>query len=240
MLIFLDVETTGLEVEDKICSIGLVAVEGDKVVAKYDLVNEGKKISSKASAINHITNEMLKNTSKVAECETYKFLQEYNNESTTLVAHNSKFDLKMLAKCGFNYKGQVIDTLRVTKHLIPECEGFALGFLRYELKLYREEKKELLGCGVKDTINPHNALSDAIVVKLLYEYLLEMVSKEEMCTLSTKSVLMQKLSFGKYAGQYIEEISIRDSSYLQWMLANILDLDEDLRYSINYFLQGRV
>ncbi|MFA6192539.1 MAG: exonuclease domain-containing protein [Sulfurimonas sp.] len=240
MLIFLDVETTGLEVHDKICSIGLVAVEEGKVAAKYDLVNEGKKISSKASSVNHITNEMLKDAPKVAESEAYKFLQEHNNESTTLIAHNSKFDLKMLAKCGFHYKGQVVDTLRVAKHLIPECEGFSLGFLRYELKLYRDEKKELLGCGVEDKINPHNALSDAIIVKLLYEYLLEMASKEDMCALSTKNVLMQKLSFGKYAGQYIEEISMSDSSYLQWMLANILDLDEDLRYSINYFLEGSV
>ncbi len=240
MLIFLDVETTGLEAEDKICSIGLIGVNEAKVVAKCDLVNEGKKIASKASSINHITNEMLKDAPKVAECETYKFLLDHNDETTTLIAHNSKFDLKMLAKSGFHYKGQVIDTLRVTKHLIPECEGFSLGFLRYELKLYRDEKKELLGCGVEDDIKPHNALSDAVVIKLLYEYLLEMVSKEEMCALSTKKVLMQKLSFGKYAGQYIEEISMCDSSYLQWMLANILDLDEDLRYSINYFLEGRV
>ncbi|MDO8453399.1 MAG: exonuclease domain-containing protein [Sulfurimonas sp.] len=231
MLIFLDIETTGLETEDKICSIGLVAVDGGKVVAKYDLVNEGKKISSKASSINHITNEMLKDKQKVAECETYKFLQEYNSESTTLIAHNSKFDLKMLAKCGFNYKGQVIDTLRVTKHLIPECDYFSLQFLRYELKLYRDEEKEIVA---------HNALHDAKIVKLLYEYLLDMASKEEMYVLSTKNVLMQKFGFGKYAGQYIEEISMRDSSYLQWMLANILDLDEDLRYSINYFLEGRV
>ncbi len=252
MLIFLDVETTGLEAHDKICSIGLVAVDDDKVVAKYDLVNEGKKISSKASSINHITNEMLVNKQKVVESEAYKFLLDHNDETTTLMAHNIKFNLKMLLACGFDFRGQVIDTLRVTKHLIPECEGFSLGFLRYELKLYRSEKREfsactvsdsgevLLGYGLKEAITPHNALSDAVVVKLLYEYLLDMASKEEMYELSRQNVLMQKLSFGKYAGRYIEDISMCDSSYLQWMLANILDLDEDLRYSINYFLQGRV
>jgi DNA polymerase-3 subunit epsilon/exodeoxyribonuclease X len=240
MLIFLDVETTGLEAQDKICSIGLIAVDDDKIVAKYDLVNEGKKISSKASSINHITNEMLVNKQKVVESESYKFLLEHNNESMTLIAHNIKFDLKMLLACGFNYIGQTIDTLRVTKHLIPECEGFSLGFLRYELKLYRSEKRELSACGLKEAITPYNALSDAVVVKLLYEYLLDMASKEDMCELSGQNVLMQKLGFGKYAERYIEDIVRCDSSYLQWMLANILDLDEDLRYSINYFLEGRV
>jgi DNA polymerase-3 subunit epsilon/exodeoxyribonuclease X len=231
VLIFLDVETTGLEDQDRICSIGLVAVEEGAVTAKYDLVNEGKKISSKASSVNHITNEMLKEKPKLHESEAYKFLLEHNQESTTLIAHNIKFALKMLLPCGFEFKGSVIDTLRVTKHLIPECEGFSLQYLRYELKLYRDEEKDAFA---------HNALSDAKVVKLLYDYLLDMATKEKMCELSTKNVLMQKLSFGKYAGSYIEDIVMRDKGYLEWMLANILDLDEDLRYSINYFLQGRV
>jgi len=48
---------------------------------------------------------------------------------------------------------------------------------------------------------------------------------------------MQKFNFGKYEGRYIEEISICDRGYLEWMLMNILDLDEDLRYSINYYLE---
>ena len=229
MLLFLDIETTGLENEDKICSIGLVAVDADGVVQKYDLVNEGKKISSKASSINHITNEMLKDKAKLQESETYKFLCAHNKENTTLVAHNSKFALKMLLACGFEFRGQTIDTLRVTKHLIPECDFFSLQFLRYELKLYRDEESFA-----------HNALSDAKVVKLLYEYLLDMATHEEMCKLSNKKVLMQKLNFGKYAGRYIEDIGMCDYKYLEWMLTNILDLDEDLRYSIGYYLQGRV
>lgn len=240
MLIFLDVETTGLEKGDKICSIGLVAVEDGKLHAKYDLVNEGKKISPKASSINHITNEMIKDKPKLKDSEAYKFLVDNNDENTTLVAHHINFDLKMLLTSGFGFRGHIIDTLRVTKHLIPECENFSLQFLRYELKLYRDEQKELLAFGVEDEIKPHHALSDAIIVKLLYEYHLEMATKDEMNELSFKNVLMQKLNFGKYEGRYIEEVCMGDRGYLEWMLANIMDLDEDLRYSINYYLQGRL
>lgn len=238
MLIFLDLETTGVEAQDKICSIGIIASDKGKVIAKYDVVNEGKKISPQASSINHITNEMLKDKPKLKESETYKFLEANNKETTTLIGHNIQFDLKMLFTHGFEFQGEIIDTLRVTKHLIPECENFSLQFLRYELKLYREEKKELLTCGAEGEIQAHHALSDAIVVKLLYEYLLEMADKEKMSMLSFENVLMQKLSFGKYAGRYIEEIAMNERGYVEWMLANILDLDEDLRYSINYYLQG--
>ena len=141
MLIFLDVETTGLEEIDKVCSVGIIAIEDENTTTIYELVNEGKKILPQASCINHITNEMLKGQLKFQDSKAYKFLVKNNNENTTLVGHNIKFDLSMLEKSGFSFKGEVIDTLRVTKHLAPECEQFSLQFLRYELKLYRKEKK---------------------------------------------------------------------------------------------------
>ena len=227
MLIFLDIETTGLEAKDKICSIALIVIQDDKVDEIYELVNEGKKIPPLASSINHITNEMIKGKEKLTDTKAYKFLQENNLKTTTIVGHNVKFDLQKLHESGFNFIGNIIDTLRVTKHLIVECEIFSLQFLRYELKLYKNEKT---------IIKPHHALDDARVVKMLFEYLLEISTLENMIELSSLNVLMQKFEFGKYSGRYIEEISLCDRAYLEWMLKNILDLDEDLRYSINYYL----
>ncbi|MEA2098787.1 MAG: exonuclease domain-containing protein [Campylobacterota bacterium] len=227
MLIFLDIETTGLEAIDKIISMGIMAIDKDETISKYDVVNEGKKIPSLASSINHITNEMIKDKPKLKESESYKFLVKNNNEDSTIVGHNIKFDLDKLSAIGFFWQGKVIDTMRVTKHLIPECEFFSLQFLRYELKLYKKEKIEMM---------PHNAMSDAIVINNLYNYLKEMVSDNEMIDLSLKKVLMEKLIFGKYLGRYIEDIVMNDRGYLEWMLCNISDLDEDLRYSIEYYL----
>ncbi len=229
MLIFLDTETTGLEVNDKICSIAVIAQNNQGVVSKYDLVNEGKKIPPIASSINHITNEMIKDKNDLKSSECYKFLESHNNEGTTIVGHNIKFDLEKLSKAGFRFKGTVIDTLRVTKHLIPECELFSLQLLRYELKLYKNEVEEVVA---------HNAMGDALVVKSLYEYLLELASKDEMQKLSYKNVLLEKFQFGKYSGKYIEEICMNDKGYIEWMLNSISDLDEDLRYSIIYNLEG--
>ncbi len=237
MLIFLDLETTGLEEVDKICSIGLIAVDDDEIVSKYNLVNEGKKISSKASSINHLTNEMLKGMPKLKDSEAYKFLNENNNDNNTLIAHNAKYDLKMLDACGFEWHGDVIDTLRCSKHLIQECEQFSLQFLRYELKLYRAEEKEAKRCALNEKVSSHNAISDALHVKLLYEYLLDIATHEKLVELTLKNVLIQKFDFGKYSGRYLEDICMNDRGYLEWMLGNIMDLDEDLRYSIEYNLR---
>jgi DNA polymerase-3 subunit epsilon/exodeoxyribonuclease X len=223
MILFLDLETTGLESSDKIVSIALLGED----LEVYELVNNGKKIPPLASSINHITNEMLKNKPKLEESKAYKLLEQHNCESTTLVGHNIKFDLQKLNEYGFFFKGTVIDTLRVTKHLIPECEMFSLQFLRYELKLYRQEEK---------TLTAHNALDDTKLIKFLYEYLQDIESSEKMIELSEKNVLMQKLNFGKHNSKYIEDIVISDRSYLEWLLTNVQDLDEDLKYSINYYL----
>lgn len=234
MLIFLDLETTGLETIDKICSIGLIAQEETAIHVEYELVNEGKKISPKASSINHITNEMLKDKPTLQNSKTYKFLQEHNNKENILIAHNIKYDLKILEKSGFKWYGEIIDTLRCTKHLIVECEQFSLQFLRYELRLYKQEDSLASTCSID--IQPHNAISDALHVKLLYEYLLDISSLAALLDLSSKNVLIAKFEFGKYAGKYIEEISMNDRGYIDWMLNKIPDLDEDLRYTLECYI----
>ena len=227
MLIFLDLETTGLDLEDKVCSIGLITLEDGEVNSLYELVNEGKKIPSKASSIHHITNEMIREKPSLVDTQIYTLLCENNFEDTSIVGHNVNFDMQKLKAAGFEYKGSVIDTLRVSRHLIPECESYALQYLRYELKLYMNEVS---------TLTSHHALDDAFVLKSLFEYLLELVTQEKMCELSFKNVLIEKFGFGKYAGRYIEEIALYERGYLEWMLSQV-DLEEDLAYSLNYYLQ---
>ncbi len=227
MVVFLDIQTTGLEFNDKILSISTLSILDDKIITNYDLVNEGKKVPPLASSINHITNEMIKDKVKLKESDTYKFLVENNNEDSILVGHNIKFDLEKLNSIGFFWEGKIIDTMRVTKHLIPECEFFSLQFLRYELRIYKKEKTAIFA---------HNSQSNVILIKYLYDYLKEMVCDDEMVTLSSKKVLLEKLNFGKYSGRYIEDIVVSDRGYLEWLLGSASDLDDDLRYSMEYYL----
>ncbi|QSZ42396.1 3'-5' exonuclease [Sulfurimonas aquatica] len=236
MLIFIDTETTGVESSDKICSVAIINKETKEI--KYELVNEGKKIPPEASSIHHITNEMIKEKPAFIKSELFKYLQEHNTEDNTLVAHNINFDLEKLSSSGFFWKGDVIDTLKVTKHLIPECELFSLQVLRYELKLYKAEEVSKVKYGIKDALVAHNALSDALVNLLLFEYLEDICDVDKMKELSFKNVLLQKFSFGKHKGKYIEEVAQSDRAYLEWMLRSATDVDEDIKYSINHYLQG--
>ena len=234
MLIFLDLETTGRENDDKICSIAIVY----KDEYKYELINEAKKISAEASSIHHITNEAIQDSPKLLESEIGYFLQKHNLDDHTIVSHNIPFIIEKLLQSGITWRGDMIDTFKVTKHLIPECEFFSLQFLRYELKLYREEKELSLIYGIKDALVAHNALDDAFVVKLLYNYLHTLVDEKKMKELSFENVLLEKFSFGKYKGRYIEEICNNDTSYARWLLQSATDIDEDIKYSINYYLEG--
>lgn len=233
--IFIDLESSGLEEKDRICELALIIEKDDENLVFSDLCKSPKKISNEAMSLHHITNEMISDAQPIKETPTYQALLEHNNEENILIAHNLRFDLHMLNKEGFNSKMQYIDTLRCVKSLIPECENFSLQFLRYELELYKEELKEseLLGIGLCS----HRALSDCLHLRLLYKTLLEYATVSQLIQISANPVLLEKFPFGKYHGRYIEEILNLDRGYLNWMLENIDDMDEDLKYSIEHYMK---
>jgi len=230
LYIYVDVETTGVKANDEIVSIGLIYE--DK--SSYDLVLPSKKIKPKAMAVHHITNEMVKTAPPIKECDTFKLLESLNDVNNILIIHNAQLIYTMLEKTGFSFKGEIIDTQKSTKHLIPECEYFELQYLRYELKLYKEEKD--LAQDYSINLFAHNALSDAIHIKLLHNYLLCEFDEKRLIESKEEQTLLFRLPFGKYRNRHIEDIARKDPKYLQWILNDMIDIDEDLRYSIEYFL----
>jgi DNA polymerase-3 subunit epsilon/exodeoxyribonuclease X len=237
MLVFFDVETTGVTQSDAICSLALLEQEQDDLQIFYDLVNEGKKIPPKASSIHNITNEMIAKKPPLQEVKSFLELKKCNTSVNTFIAHNIDFDLSMLMQNSFYIEASMVDTLRVTRHLIPDLESYTLNFLRYEMRLYKKEQQLLESLGLQhQCLQPHNAQSDVIITKLLYDALCELASLETMQKLSMEPVLLQKFEFGKYSGRYIEEIVQLDRAYVVWMLENIHDLSEDMKYSLEYYL----
>ncbi len=234
-LVFLDLETTGLEEKDRICELALIIDEGGKSVVTSTLCKSPKKISKEAMSLHHITNEMIVDAQACQQSETYKLLQDCNIEDNVLIAHNVNFDLNMLEKEGFDLNMKRVDTLRCVKALIPECERFNLQFLRYELDLYKEEKGLASELGIE--LCAHRALSDSLHLVLLWKTLLQYATVSQLIEISAKPVLLDKLPFGKYNGRYIEEIVNLDLGYLHWMLENIEGMDEDLQYSIRYHIK---
>jgi len=234
-IVFLDLETTGLEEKDRICELALIIDEDGKNVVTNTLCKSPKKISKEAMSLHHITNEMIVDAQACQQSETYKLLQECNTQENVLIAHNVNFNLRMLEKEGFDLTMKKVDTLRCIKALIPECEKFSLQFLRYELDLYKEETELAKELGIE--LCAHRALSDSLHLKLLWKTLLQYATVSQLIEISAKPVLLDKFPFGKYSGRYIEEIVNLDMGYLHWMLENIEDMDEDLQYSIRHHMK---
>jgi len=231
--VVIDVETTGLEPSDRICSAGIIAGE----TTHYELVHPGKKIPPQASAIHHITNEMVQEAPSFGQSAIYDTIASLNIPENILISHNAPFELSMLQKEGIAWQGSVIDTLKCAQSLMDDLEGYALQFLRYELRLYRSEEEffKRFECALM----PHHALSDALHTRMVLDYLLELADEERLIEISRSHVLLTRLPFGKYAKRRIEEISLKDPGYLKWMVESLMDMDEDLRYSIDYYLRGK-
>ena len=235
MLIWLDVETTGLEPKDRICAVGALSGEREAERLHYDLVKPSRKIRPDAMAVHHITNEAVKTAPVFSESEAGRWLEAHNGPDAVIVGHNIEFDLGMLQKEGLVWQGGVIDTLKCTRRLIPECEQYGLQYLRYELGLYKKEQEAAEALGIE--LRAHDARSDALHVWLLHRYLREMADDARLLELTVERALMTKFTFGKYKGRHIEEIAMSDRGYLEWMLGEMFDMDEDLRYSVEYYLQ---
>lgn len=92
-LVFLDLETTGLDVVmgDAICEIGALKVRDKKVVEKFhSLVNPRKKVPPAAYMVHKISDEQLKDAPYFEDLADglLKFL-----DNTVVCAYNAKFDI---------------------------------------------------------------------------------------------------------------------------------------------------
>jgi DNA polymerase-3 subunit epsilon/exodeoxyribonuclease X len=160
-----------------------------------------------------------------------------------MIIHNAPFDLKMLEKEGFENKMQVIDTLRVAKHVLPDEEAHRLQYFRYKMELYKEEEKEANALGV--VVKAHDAIGDVLVLKLLLSKLKAIVSEQfldvnpvaKMVELTKTPILVKTFRFGKHKGKELTEVAREDAGYLRWMLKSMENLDDDMRYSINKALE---
>ncbi len=128
-----DLETTGTKPSaDHIVEIGAVLFDGDCAVQGYGtLVDPGVSIPPDASAVNGITDDMLRGKPPIAEVlgEFADFCGEL-----PLVAHNAPFDFKFLLDDIKSHrapapKGVVFDTLPLARKIFPGLPNYRLGTL---------------------------------------------------------------------------------------------------------------
>ncbi len=241
--ILFDTETTGNSELDRIIQVGAMVVHDKAHIEVFDeLCSTSVPISIEAMEVHNITPDVIADKAPFAQTKFAKRIEEYNTPENYLIAHNIKFDLGMLEKEGFANRYTLIDTVRVAKHLLPDSPAHRLQYLRYALELYKTEKEEAQRLGV--TIKAHDAIGDVLVMKLLLSRLVTLTQEkfpginpmQKMAELTQTPALLKTFKFGKYKDRDIEEIAREDMGYLQWMYKN-LDLDEDLKFTLEQYLQ---
>ncbi|MBI5414673.1 hypothetical protein HZA38_04120 [Candidatus Peregrinibacteria bacterium] len=139
MLLFLDIETTGLshEIAD-IFELSAARFDGEKVIATFDELirpsEEDFEIPPQIRRLCRITKDdlILKPQLKVIRT---KFLQEFLHEDDIIVGHNISFDTEFLRAKGFEFSNKEIDTYPLSTILLPDEESYSLEILtqKYEL-----------------------------------------------------------------------------------------------------------
>jgi len=169
-----DIETTGGKFnEEGITEIAIYKYDGHEVVDQFiSLVNPEREIQPFVVNLTGINSKMLRNAPKFYEVA--KRIVEIT-EGTILVAHNAKFDYRILKtefkRLGFPFERETLCTVELSKDLIPDLPSYSLG------KLVRS-----LGIPVTDR---HRASGDALATVKLFKLLL---SKDTNKTIIKESI----------------------------------------------------
>ena len=129
-----DLETTGTSSKyDEVIEISAVKVKNGVVTEEFSqLVNPGRPIPSAASAVNHITDDMVA-FAPMFDSVLQQFLAFIGDD--VLAGHNiNRFDMKFLYRDCERYFGQTltndyIDTLKLARLCLPELSHHRLGDL---------------------------------------------------------------------------------------------------------------
>lgn len=128
----LDVETTGGKFnEEGIIEIAVYRFDGEKITDTFiSLVNPEKEIHFYVQKLTGITNKMVRTAPKFYELA--KRLVEITDE-TIIVAHNVAFDYRVIrtefSRLGFNFQRPTLDTISLSRTLIPDMSSYSLGNL---------------------------------------------------------------------------------------------------------------
>ncbi len=134
-----DFETTGLSYNyDRIIEIGAVKFRYQEEMERFSqMVNPEMPIPAEASAVNGISNEMVKDAPP-GNLVLPKFLEFIGD--AILVAHNASFDISFLRTAMNRWglgqlKNDVIDTQKMAQKAFPGRSNYKLQLLAQDLKI---------------------------------------------------------------------------------------------------------
>ena len=227
-LLFLDVETTGLEEEDRLCEVAY-SLDG---IMHQEFFKPPLPIKVGPMAVSHITNKMVEEKGVFQGSVMSDHLHRHAEAGYVLVAHNAPFDIGMLEREGIKFENY-IDTKKMSHKLdqMDEMESHRMQYLRY----YYDVEVD----GVA-----HTADGDVEVLVKVYEALAEKLgnpSVEELMEMSKKPLIFAKIKFGKHAGNLLADIAATDPGYLEWLLKQKKESGQnevDWIYTLEHYLKN--
>ena len=248
-LLFLDVETTGLNHEDRTCGIAYKCPDENLEVDL--LIKPPLPIKLEASMTNHIANYMVEDKPSFDEAtgpiKTKELIQD-----SIMVAHNAKFDIQMLQKEGIIVQDHIC-TYKVALMLDPTGDRFQRSNLQYLRYFY----------DIRVKADAHTAMGDVVVLEAVFEKMFDEVVKfdgdfdpvtsvdkaiEKMIEVSKLPAKIPRFQFGKHGpnedrekGLLITEVASIDPGYLQWLKREKMKeevLDADWIYTLDEALKN--
>ncbi len=204
--IFYDTETTGVRPDsDRIIELAAYDPVLDRTYCQ--LINPGCPIPPDATAIHHISNEMVANApsfAKVAEeftqfCEGDVILLAHNNDAFDLHFMRHEFSRAQQTMPSWRF----IDTLKWSRRYRSDLPRHTLQFLR-----------EHYGIPAN---NAHRALDDVIVLHRVFSMMVDDLTIDEVYTLLHRPRQIQHMPFGKHQGTPLKQVP-RD--YLLWLASS--------------------
>ncbi|MEO0870475.1 MAG: exonuclease domain-containing protein [Pseudomonadota bacterium] len=229
-----DVETTGVEDDARVVEIGAIFLrelaDGSLWIerAQSHLVDPGMPIPATASAVHHITDDMVRGKSSLA---TTIFDGGYR-WGDYHVAHNAAFDRRFLGADSGLPEQVALDnpwicTYKCAYVQWPDAPSYGNQALSYWLSTQRPPDD----CG-----HAHRALYDChTTMGILIALRAHGWTWQRMAEVTAEPLILRSFSFGKHAGVPISDVPF---SYLQWM-GRQSDWDSDVAATLAHELDRR-
>lgn len=179
--VVVDFETTGSHPRqgDSIVQIGAVAIDDGHITDTLStLVNPGQPIPPFITQLTGITDEMVADAPSMEEVLP-RLLRMLDGRA--FVAHNASFDLQflqeaLLSQGYYTFDGYVLDTVELSRFLLPMQNSYRLGELASELQIEHDR--------------PHQADSDALACAQLFLHLLDILKALPLITIQRLQMLV--------------------------------------------------
>jgi exodeoxyribonuclease X len=221
----IDIETTGTDAAvDEVIEIASVDVRADGTIANHleALVCPSIPVPPEASAVHHLLYQDL--TGKPPLQEVLPIFQG----ADAYVAHQADFEQAFLGK----YLGEAtwVCTYKCALRVWPDFPSHSNQALRYRLGLASPFGID------RHTLNPHRALSDAIVTAAVFVELTKHSSWSDLVRWSTEPALHTRLPMGRHRGERFDAVP---EDYLRWIVEGRNELREEIKASARYWLDRR-